>query len=306
MSSFHCFPNLPTELRIEVWRHHFSVCHGPQIHMFVSSPDTNPTPTSQPRYISLDAATNLQGYDTLGAAKVSSEAWLVFNELFIIGDTRCLSPHNSLLDSDGKLIDHDPTKDHSGGSMRGLYAQAVQEDLRQHTVRFALDCKHDLIYIVGGNIHPLFRALCSSSWIHKVTQVALQMLSLEAEHQPMTSMFGRRALWTETLENPSPDVQRFMNNTNLKDMYHVVFPDQQSDLGALKLENIWGFIRIGARSYVPMASEREAIRISSYITDFVFEKHFPRVASKDLKLHYVLDAIPIHARLASSSTINPL
>ncbi|KAI3318459.1 hypothetical protein HD806DRAFT_540310 [Xylariaceae sp. AK1471] len=294
MALFHRFPDLPPELRIEIWREHFAACHGTQIHVFLSSsPDADVTQSQGPKYVNLDATTNLPGYDTLGAAGVSAEAWAVFKESFHVGDTGCLSPQNALLDSSGRLIDYDPSDDQSdlpGGSMRGLYALAAQEELRRQSIRFAIDCERDMVYIVDQKVQPLFRALCSTSWMQNVKRVAFQILNFQSGGY--TSRLEQWAQWDDLLGNPPPGVQSFLSNQALEDVLLVSVPNEQ-DYTSLK-PNIYGFVVVD-----PDSTMDEAIIMSNRFRSISLRMYqaYPPLLRK---IGCGVDAIPSRARFSIS------
>ncbi|KAI8623617.1 hypothetical protein F5Y19DRAFT_481532 [Xylariaceae sp. FL1651] len=223
---------LPPELRIQIWREHFAGSHGTQIHVFLSSSShtySEGTLVPRPGYISLDASTGLPGYDTLGAAMVSSEAWDVFKESFQVGNTKCLRPQNALLDLRGRLVDRDIAnnlRQTPGSPLRELYASAAREELRRESVWFAINCKQDLVYIANDAVPSVFENLCGTSWMQQVEHVAFLTMNMRVPRP--RGQLERWAQWHELITNPSPAVRQFLESPALKEVLLVVIPHSKS------------------------------------------------------------------------------
>ncbi|GAP82763.2 hypothetical protein SAMD00023353_0102990 [Rosellinia necatrix] len=213
MSTFPLFPALPTELRLEIWRAHFTSVHGTRMHIFHAPPSSGVSgggsgSGSGPQYICQDAATGAApAHDTLAAARASPEARGVLESLFAVGDTRCLQPQNDLLDSAGRLIDHGDLPPlppsgsgsggggsgggggggdgegeqslSSGGSLRALYAAAARDELRRRAREFALG-PDDVVYVVDGGTTRLLAALGAAPWFARVRRLGVQVLNFAA------------------------------------------------------------------------------------------------------------------------------
>jgi hypothetical protein len=303
MASFHRFPALPPELRIEIWRQHFAVCHGTQIHVFLSNPpDADTTQSQGPKYVNLDAATHDTGYDTLGAAKVSAEAWAVFKESFHVGDTSCLSPQNALLDSGGRLVDYDPETDDQpgmpGGSMRGLCALAAQEELRRQSVRFAMDCEQDMVYIVDREVLSLFRALCATSWMQKVKRVAFQVLHLQNHRHPThPRQLDQWAQWDIMLGNPTVGVEKFFNNPAFKAVLLVVVPNEYVG-DSYSNPNIYGFVPLRPLSFTLGTIDDTKLVRNHFRTNTVrLWEAYPHLLT-ERKIGYMADVIPSRSKFS--------
>ena len=189
MSSFHLFPKLPTELRLEIWRAYFAICHGTQVHIFLSAPEG-------PRYIRQDAATGAEGYDTLAGARVCADSWAVFQEAFYMGDLRCLRPSNH--GSNGGLnglnggggrtpspssISTTPSTPITIASsttptITASTTTSAREEghRRQYTLRFAVS-KSDMMYIIDTKVSPILLALSSAPWFRRAPRIAIQVFN---------------------------------------------------------------------------------------------------------------------------------
>ncbi|KAI1166926.1 hypothetical protein F5B18DRAFT_604851 [Nemania serpens] len=297
MTSFNCFQGLPPELRMQIWREHLIECHGTQIHVFLSRPpDADRSLTPSPQCVNLDVTTHEPGYNTLGAAMISPESWAVFKELFHVGDTGCLSPQNKLLDAGGRLVDYNPSSDQSGlhgGSLRAVYAAAAQEELRRQSVRFAIKSERDIVYIIDEQVQPLFRALCSSSWMPNVKRVAFQVLNFQRPQPP--TRLDRWAQWDYLLSDPSPDVRRFFSNPALKDVLLVIVPNKETQTTNLK-PNLYGFVVVDPEFYVLGPSEEgQAVRRHFVSICLRMFKVFPDLRING-KVGCVVDAIPSRSK----------
>jgi hypothetical protein len=307
MASFPQFQALPAELRIEIWRQHFAACHGRQIHVFHSaSPDADMSQTSCPKYANLDAATNLPGYDTLGAAGVSPEAWSVFKESFHIGDTKCLLPQSALQDSSGRLVDYDPRNEQSDSpdrSMRALYAAAAQQELRRQCVRFAIDGENDIVYIVDKKVQPISQALFGTSWMQNVRRLAFQILNFQGPQ--FSSRAGRWAQWDNLSEDPPPGMREFFSNPAFEELLLVMVPNLESQRSSLlQHADAYGLVPATEVDFAELRlgtdDEAFAFRGHTRIITGRLIRNYPRL-SLDNKLRYVADAIPSRARFS----INP-
>lgn len=239
--SFTIFSKLPTELRLEIWRHHFLGCHGTQMHIFKSSPG------GLAHYMNQDAATGEPAYDTLPAATTCSEALAVFRSLlFTVGNTQCLQPQSHLLDASGRLIDHHQEEeilpnapcnnlideDSAAFNNRALYAHAARAELSRRTEFFALG-PDDVIYIVDEATTEILSSLCTASWLFPSSpfqkeggegrgkkegpcakrRIALQILDFAAPAVPRDrTITGIWARWRGLLDSPSPGMRRLFGS----------------------------------------------------------------------------------------------
>lgn len=227
---------------------------------------------------------------------ISPESWTVFKEHFHVGDTRCLSLQSTLLDRGGRLIDYNPSDDQPGlpgSSLRALYAAAAQEELRRQSVRFAIDSERDMVYIVDDQVQPLFRALCSSSWMHNVKRVAFQVLNFQRP-QPL-SRLNRWAQWDDLLSDPSPDVRRFFSNPTLEDVLLVIVPNKEIETANLKT-NLYGFVVVDPGFYVLGPSEEgQAVRRHAMSICLRIFKVFPDLLINS-RVGCVVDVIPSRSK----------
>ncbi|KAF2969217.1 hypothetical protein GQX73_g4312 [Xylaria multiplex] len=131
MATFHYYPELPTELRLEIWRAYFAGCRPQQVHVFAFDPTKNS--------ISYKIVGGIE-YNILEETEICAESWAmareIFGECFTVGDMRDLLPY------------------YPSAQILG-------------TVRFAILNKKDGIVIScfgEGTIKPFTRALESMSW----------------------------------------------------------------------------------------------------------------------------------------------
>ncbi|KAI1418861.1 hypothetical protein F5Y12DRAFT_390803 [Xylaria sp. FL1777] len=290
MASFHHFPNLPPELRLEVWRAYFAVCHGTQIHIFFSS-------SEGPRYVNQDAATGVQGHDTLAAARVCADSWVVFRESFYVGDMRSLQPSRRTAVAAAAAAAEDDE-------------EQQQQQRRRYAREFAVAAE-DMMYIVDSRVSPILAALSSTSWFHRARRVAMQVFNF---HTPAPNpqrlpdprpyphnldYWGRNwVLWNQLLTALPPDVRRMMKNPALKQLLFVVVPSLQVQRTRPLKPNTYGFVFIDPESFVlGSPDETQAVWGHARLTA-------ARIGRIDLglemyrKIGYVVDAVPARAQFS--------
>ncbi|KAI0449032.1 hypothetical protein F5B21DRAFT_495701 [Xylaria acuta] len=292
MPSFTRFPNLPTELRLEIWRAHFADCHGTQIHIFHSTPHG-------PKYINQDAASGLPGYNTLAAARVSADSWDVFRESFHVGDTRNLQPQSSLQDARGRLIDHQDDDDAETGtpSLRVIYAIAAREELRRQTVEFALS-SDDMVYIVDKDVTPILVSLSGTPWARHVRHLAVQILNFTAcpALQVPSLRLDRWVRWDELLSAPPESVRHLLTSSVLERLLFVVVPNADICRFRYPKPNTYGFVVVDSENFV-LGSQDECrvVRSHSRVTYARLCEAFPDLESK---IRCVADAMPGRAEFS--------
>ncbi|KAI8949389.1 hypothetical protein F4801DRAFT_405489 [Xylaria longipes] len=286
MSSFTSFPNLPTELRLEIWRAHFADCHGTQIHIFHSTPHG-------PKYANQDAASGLPAYNTLAAARVSAESWDVFRESFHVGDTRNLQPQSSLQDARGRLIDYQDDDGAETGtpSLRVIYATAAREELRRQTVEFALG-PDDMVYIVDKDVTPLLVSLSSAPWARYVRRLAVQILNFTASPALQIPSFrlDRWARWDALLSAPPESVRSLLVGPALDQLLFVVVPNADIHRFRHLKANMYGFLFVDSDNFV-LGSQDECriVRSHARVTYVRLCEAFPELEER---IGCVLDAVP--------------
>ncbi|TRX93644.1 hypothetical protein FHL15_005320 [Xylaria flabelliformis] len=294
--SFLKFPNLPTELRLEIWREYFTDCHGTQIHIFHSTPQG-------PRYTNQDAASGLPGHNTLAAAKVSAESWDVFREFFNVGDTRNLQPQSSLLDARGRLIDHHDddeagTDNSQPPSLRAIYATAAREELRRQTVEFAF-AQNDMFYIVDKDVTPLLVSLSSAPWARHVRHLAVQILNFVAYpalfHEPGFRL-DRWARWDALLSAPPESVCRFLEGLVMGQLLFVVVPGVDVRHYRYLKPNTHGFVVVDSENFIfGSQDECRVVRSHARVVYARFCEAFPDLKGK---IGSVIDAVPDRAEFS--------
>ncbi|KAI1747531.1 hypothetical protein F4782DRAFT_521036 [Xylaria castorea] len=296
--SFLKFPNLPTELRLEIWREYLTDCHGTQIHIFHTTPQG-------PKYTNQDAASGLPGHNTLAAARVSAESWEMFRESFHVGNTRNLQPQNSLLDARGRLIDHDDTETDNSQppSLRAIYASAAREELRRQTVELAF-APHDMFYIVDKNVTPLLVSLSSAPWARHVRYLAMQILNFMAYpalfHAPGIRL-DRWARWDALLSAPPKSVRRLLEGLAMGRLLFVVVPNADIRHFRYLKPNTYGFVVVDSENFV-LGSQDEChvVRSHARVTYARFCEAFPDLKEK---IGCVVDAVPDRAEFSIYSNV---
>ncbi|KAI0478316.1 hypothetical protein F4859DRAFT_53665 [Xylaria cf. heliscus] len=303
MPSFTRFRDLPTELRLEIWRAHFADCHGTQIHIFYSTPHG-------PKYTNQDAASGLPGYNTLAAARVSAESWDVFQKSFHVGDTRKLQPQSSLQDARGLLIDHYDDADaeaHTSGSgvpsLRALYASAAREELRRQTVEFALS-PDDMVYIVDKDVTPLLVSLSSTPWARHVRHLAVQILNFTVDPvlqvhsalQVRSFRHDRWARWDALLSAPPESVCRFLTGPGLHRLLFVVVPNADVHLFRDLKPNTYGFVIVDPENFV--LGQREECRIVRSHAGVTYTRLCQAFPDLEGRIGCVADALPSRAEFS--------
>ncbi|KAI0435716.1 hypothetical protein F4803DRAFT_544580 [Xylaria telfairii] len=293
MSSFTRFPDLPAELRLEIWREHFASCHGTQIHIFHCTPQG-------PKYTNQDAASGLPGYNTLAAAKVSAESWDVFRKSFHVGDTRHLQPQNTLRDARGRLIDYqddDDPEETGTSSLRAIYANAAREELRRQTVEFAFS-PDDMFYIVDKEITPLLVSMSSTPWAKHVRHLAMQILNFVGcpaiATEAAFSRVNRWARWDALLSMPPESLRQLLAGPALHRLLFVVVPNALvNQFGQLR-PNTYGFVVVDSEDFV-FGSQFESyiVRNHSRITYTRLCEAFPELEGR---IGCVVDAVPARVR----------
>ncbi|KAI1741224.1 hypothetical protein F4680DRAFT_416147 [Xylaria scruposa] len=290
------FPNLPTELRLEIWREYFADCHGTQIHIFHSTPQG-------PRYTNQDAASGLPGHNTLAAAKICGESWDVFRESFYVGDTRNLQPQSSLVDTRGRLIDHhddgDAETDSSQPpSLRAIYATAAREELRRQTVEFAF-AQDDMFYIVDKDTTPILVSLSSAPWARHVRYLAVQILNFVAYPALLQGpgfRLSRWARWDALLSAPPESVSRFLEGLVMGQLLFVVVPNSDIRHFRYLRPNTYGFVVVDSDNFI-LGSEDESriVRSHARVIYAKFCEAFPDLKEK---IGSVVDAVPDRAEFS--------
>ncbi|KAI3329691.1 hypothetical protein F4824DRAFT_378207 [Ustulina deusta] len=270
MPPFHHFPQLPTELRLEIWRAYFQACHGTQIHIFLSAPEG-------PKYINQDAATGAPGYDTLAAARICADSWAVFRESFYVGDTRSLRPK--------------------------ARAPAARDD--RYAVRFAVGAD-DMLYIIDSKVSAILGALSGTSWFRGgARRVALQVFNFHTptpnpEHLPdprpyphNLDYWGRNwVLWNKLLSALPRDVRRVLASPSLRQLLFVVVPNREIQRTRPLEPDVYGFAVVDPESFaLGSADEVHAVNGHAGLTYSRVRLAFPDL-EVDRKIGYVADAVP--------------
>ncbi|KAI0802777.1 hypothetical protein GGR55DRAFT_682884 [Xylaria sp. FL0064] len=284
MSSFHHFPNLPSELRLEIWRAYFAECHGMQIHIFLST-------SSGPKYINQDAATGAPGHHTLAVARLSADSWSAFHESFYVGDMCSLRPSNATI----------PPSRQQG---------------HEHDLRFAVSAD-DMLYIVDSKISPLLTALSSTPWFQRAQRVALQVFNF---HTPTPNpellpdprpyphnldYWGRNwVLWNKLLSSLPASVRGLITSPALKQLLFVVVPNREVQRTIALRPNIYGFVVVDPASFaLGSADEVHAVHGHAGLTYARLRAAFPGDEDEVCrKIGYVVDAVPARAEFTCLDT----
>ncbi|KAI0965687.1 hypothetical protein F4678DRAFT_452276 [Xylaria arbuscula] len=288
MSSFPQFPDLPIELRLEIWRFYFALCHGTQIHIFLSR-------RSGPQYINQDATTGGPGHNTLAAAGVSADAWAAFKETFYVGDMRDL---HSIT-----------TGTSTSTSTQNEATQNGKEERneRDKDHRFAIS-PDDMLYIVDMKVSPVLTALSTTPWFRKAHRIALQVFNF---HTPTPNplrlpvprpwpdnldYWGRNwRRWNKLLSDLPPDVWELLASPSLQELFFVVVPNKDIFRDRILKPNVYGFVHIDPLSFtMGSADEVHAVNGHAGLTFLRFCVAFPRQAVHR-KVGYVVDAVPARA-----------
>ncbi|KAI0505442.1 hypothetical protein F5B22DRAFT_524877 [Xylaria bambusicola] len=290
MSSFHLFPNLPTELRLEIWRAYFAICHGTQIHIFLSTPDG-------PRYVNQDAATGAEGHDTLAGARICADAWDVFQERFYVGDMRCLQPG-------GGRTATISTSTIPINSTATINAAEEEEKRRRYTTRFAVSSQ-DMMYIIDTKVSPILIALSSAPWFRRAPRIAIQVFNF---HTPTPNpdflpdprpyphnldYWGRNwVLWNRLLSALPGNVRELMMNEELEQLLFVVVPNKEIHRTKYLRPNCYGFQVVDPESFaLGSADETNAVNGHAGLMYARVHRAFERDVGVERKIGYVADAV---------------
>ncbi|KAI0202452.1 hypothetical protein F4808DRAFT_421679 [Astrocystis sublimbata] len=290
MSEFTRFPDLPTELRLEIWKAYFAVSHGTQFHIFHSTPQGT-------AYTNQDALSCLPGSNTLAAARVSAEAWEVFRKNFHVGDTRTFLPQSSLRDAHGLLIDNPDDADDALGPadtppLRAIYAAAAREELRKQTVEFAF-APDDMFYIVDGDIHPIIAALSAAPWARHVQRLMVQTLCFKPSGLDSGFTLGllmrQPRGWQSIFSSPPESVRRILNGPSLRQLLFVTIPNELKH-GYEGFHDEYGLLRVASVCpYTHSGSFTNSFNQFATIKGAQLCHKYP---SLEGKIDYVVDALP--------------
>ncbi|KAI0425226.1 hypothetical protein F5Y09DRAFT_322286 [Xylaria sp. FL1042] len=292
MSSFHHFPHLPSELRLEIWRAYFADCHGTQIHIFLST-------SSGPKYINQDATTGAPGWDTLAAAGVSADSWAVFQESFYVGDMRSL---------------YYPTNTSTSTST----STTITTTTTQRRLRFAVSAD-DMLYVIDTKVSPLLTALSRTPWIRRARRLALQVFNF---HTPAPNpdllpdprpyphnldYWGRNwVLWNKLLSSLPPSIRALMAGPALTQLLFVVVPNREVQRARPLKPNLYGFVVLDPASFtLGSADEIHAVHGHAGLTYARLRAAFPGEDGEHVcrKIGYVADAVPARAEFTCLDTM---
>ncbi|KAI0159826.1 hypothetical protein GGR57DRAFT_500147 [Xylariaceae sp. FL1272] len=280
MDSFIRFCDLPPELRMQIWKEHFLQSHGQRIHVFLSRSSKldigRLDRPAGPRYICLDAHTNLPASDQTKSA-VTHEAWTVLRESFTIGDTKALMHLHALVAS---ATDQTSMGDGEGQSWRAVYEAAANKSMNKYTVRFAMECERDLVYIIDQDVEcSLFKSMCKTPWMRRVKYLAFQLCNI-----PSGFRASQHALWYDMVMNPTPEVRIILSSPIIKEVFLVVVPDLTSDRSQYyPCQRTFGFV--DGASYPPIFQGNfhgRVLRHMLLIQNWLCEG-FPHLKNKCLK-----------------------
>ncbi|TGJ82218.1 hypothetical protein E0Z10_g6564 [Xylaria hypoxylon] len=258
MATFHHFPKLPTELRLEIWRVYFAICHGTQMHIFLSTAE-------ETRYLSQDATTGAEGHDTLAVAKLCADSWATFQESFYVGDRSSLPPQ-------------------------------TRTSLTRGEDRFAIGAE-DMIYIIDSEFTHILVALSFTSWFSHAQRVAFQICNFHTHPDLGVNLIVDRVnRWIRRwgfFHGPAKYNQRMLTSPSLQQLLFVVVPNEEILRTQYSKPNIYGFAFFDPISLFDPGSMEEGTVVSIQAQMYILR--LDTCPDLKRKIAYVVDAVPDRA-----------
>ncbi|KAI1152646.1 hypothetical protein F4825DRAFT_303309 [Nemania diffusa] len=298
--TFHHFPDLPTELRLQIWEYYFNV---PRIHVLYQESSESQRAFKQPpvAYADLTARTNrnVPANIRFAAAAINHEAWSVFSKTFDFVHLDFMSLPSKQVKTlfDDKLqslvdaTDKDPARPHSipkdvlrsrpdlaefvrnpGGKRRDAVLPGVH-----------INWETDLLYLTdGGDVNcEMLRRACNGPIAGKLRRLAI-LIHDDCKYE------GFRRFYGPSVDFPTP-------STNLAEVTLAVRLSDSEPMRHATLErDEFGFVPYDPVVQGEKGGSWEWLQNMKQIERrFVYVAHVLREAFPDLEDHKIKWAVDI-------------